>query len=232
VESVHVRCPNEAYGCFVRPVYYDQHNHIQRCVHAPCYCPEVACDFIGSKSALWNHVSGVHSWPRSKGMASKKFDICLHDGLDVIYERMNVINLRVGYNFILVDSASDSNSHGTTYTATTSNQYLFLLNMARQSPGHSISVLCIHPQASGDGQGSSPKEVTFELSYTGRGDSRPCGCGQVIEHYQKSRFRVACTNLSDGLTSLDACFQFVVPDSVAADNDRDTILVTARIIIE
>jgi E3 ubiquitin-protein ligase SIAH1 len=76
---------------------------------------------------------------------------------------MNVITLRDGYNFILVDSASDSNSHGTTYTSTSSNQYLFLLNMARQPPGRSISVLCIHPQASGDGQGSSPKKVTFEL---------------------------------------------------------------------
>ncbi|TVU17775.1 hypothetical protein EJB05_33831, partial [Eragrostis curvula] len=141
---------------------------------------------------------------------------------------MNLITLHDGFNFLLADTASDSRWA----TTTANSQYLFLLNVARQPLGRAISILCIDPHATtaaANGQGPSTKEVKCELSYTGHGDRRPRGCDQVIEHYQKSRFRVACTNLSNGLSSLDGCFQFLVPHSVAADIDRDTIQVTARI---
>ncbi|GJN36032.1 hypothetical protein PR202_gb24857 [Eleusine coracana subsp. coracana] len=231
VESVLVQCPNAAHGCTARLTYYDQRNHSQRCAHAPCDCPEEACGFIGGKAALWHHFSAVHSWPCSKGRAGKQFDICLPDGLELHSASMNVITLRDGFNFLL----ADSNDHGATSIATASSKYLFLLNVSREPLGRAISVLCIHPHAAGaagNDQGPSSKGVKCELSYTRRESSRPQGCDQVIEHYQKSRFRVACSDLSNGLSSLDGCFQFVIPDSIAADNDRDAVVVTACIIIE
>lgn len=233
MESVQVLCPNAAHGCTVRPTYYDQHNHIQSCVHACCHCPEEACDFIGSRAALWHHFSGFHSWPCSKGRAGKQFDISLQDRLELIHELTNVITLRDGVNFLLADVASDSDDHGATSTTAANSQYLFLLNVAREPLGRVISVLCIHPHAvaaAGNGQGPSSKEVKCELVYTRH--SRPQGCDQVIEHYQKSRFRVACSDLSNGLSSLDGCFQFVIPDSIFADIDGDAIVLTARIIVE
>ncbi|TVU17784.1 hypothetical protein EJB05_33840, partial [Eragrostis curvula] len=144
---------------------------------------------------------------------------------------MNLITLRDGFNFLLATRATDG--HGATSTST-ANKYLFLLHVARQSLGRDISMVCIDPDgiaATGNGQGpSSTKEVKCELSYMGNGDKGPHSCHQVIEHYQKSRFRVACTDVSKGMSGLDGCFQFVVPDSVAAD--IDTIMVTARIVTE
>ncbi|KAM0821858.1 hypothetical protein ACQ4PT_071898 [Festuca glaucescens] len=39
VEAIRVPCANAAYGCAARPAYYDHGDHLEKCPHAPCYCP-------------------------------------------------------------------------------------------------------------------------------------------------------------------------------------------------
>ncbi|RCV15162.1 hypothetical protein SETIT_3G035900v2 [Setaria italica] len=220
VESIRIQCPNAAHGCTVRPAYYDKHNHSQTCVHAPCHCPSEACGFIGSMAALLDHCSGVHSWPCFKGKMTTTAAL----------NASTSSTCTMVFNFLLADHTIDGQSS----TSTASRQYLFLLNVARQPLGRAISVLCIHPHATTAGSGShgpSWNEMIFELSYQGYVKSRPCNGDQVIEHYQKSRFGAACTDLSNGLPSPDSCYQFMVPDSVVADSDKDAIMVTVLIFI-
>uniref|UniRef100_A0A0A9E324 SIAH-type domain-containing protein n=1 Tax=Arundo donax TaxID=35708 RepID=A0A0A9E324_ARUDO len=228
VESIHVPCPNAAHGCTVRPAYYDKHNHLQTCGHTPYHCPGEACDFIGTMAVLMDHFSGVHSWPcTTKVRAGKKCPV-LQDLGKLCREYLN-IRLHDGFYFVLADHTD--NSQGA--AASASPHYLFLLNVVWQQLVHGISVLCIHPNGtaiSGDGQGPSLKEMKCELSYTRfmYGNSHP----QLTEHFQKSGFRVASTDLSNGLPGPDGCFQFVVPDSLLADSEKDAILVTARFVID
>ncbi|CAN6326727.1 unnamed protein product [Urochloa humidicola] len=89
----------------------------------------------------------------------------------------------------------------------------------------------IHPHDAGNGQG---KEIKCELSYSRRTSRRslPRDGDQFMDsYYQSSKFRVASTDLSNGLPSPDGCFQFVVLNSVHGDGGKDPIEVNARIII-
>ncbi|CAN6331439.1 unnamed protein product [Urochloa humidicola] len=228
VESIRVQCPNAAYGCMVRPAYYNQRDHSQTCAHAPCHCPSKACGFIGSMAALLDHCSSVHCWPCFEGKVSEEgFSLCLRDDYYASNECINVIHLHDGFNIL----HADHNIDGQSSTAAASMQRLFLLNVERQPFGRAISVFCIHPHADSVSRRVSCKEMKLELSYLGYVNSRPSNGDQVIEHYQKSRFGAACTDLSNGLPSRDGCYQFVVPDSVVADSDKDTIMVTILIVV-
>nr|CAB3460262.1 unnamed protein product [Digitaria exilis] len=87
---------------------------------------------------------------------------------------------------------------------------LFLLNWTRESLGDAVSVICIHPHATGS---ASDAQAQCELVFSRYGDDGTL----YTRHYQKSEFQVACTDLYDGLPSTDDCFQFVVPDSVLGE---------------
>ncbi|XP_025805178.1 E3 ubiquitin-protein ligase SINA-like 10 [Panicum hallii] len=63
VEAIRVQCPNAGRGCTTRPAYYDQERHRQTCLHAPCRCPIVDCNFVGSTKALLDHFDDFHGWP-------------------------------------------------------------------------------------------------------------------------------------------------------------------------
>ncbi|TVU17701.1 hypothetical protein EJB05_33752, partial [Eragrostis curvula] len=98
--------------------------------------------------------------------------------------------------------------------------------------GRAITVFWINPNADASyncGQGGSSKKMKFELSYSRHGEMT---ADQLIANYdQSSKFVVAtCTDLSDGLPSLDGCVQFIVLDSVVAHSDRDAIEVKARVV--
>jgi E3 ubiquitin-protein ligase SIAH1 len=55
-------------------------------------------------------------------------------------------------------------------------------------------------------------------------------CGDQVEHSQESKFTATCTDRSTGLPNPDEDFQFVVPNSVLADDDKEkTIKVGFRI---
>ncbi|TVU17755.1 hypothetical protein EJB05_33810, partial [Eragrostis curvula] len=224
VESVRLLCPNAVYGCSARPLYYDQHCHGQSCVHAPCHCPGAACGFIGSTAALFAHFSSTHSWPCTTKVLERN-----NKRTRYMWFRNDHVNVRLrdGFNFLLFDRHADDDQG-----AVTNTQYLFLLNVVRQPLGRAITVFWINPNADASyncGQGGSSKKMKFELSYSRHGEVT---ADQLIANYdQSSKFVVAtCTDLSDGLPSLDGCVQFIVLDSVVAHSDRDAIEVKARVV--
>jgi E3 ubiquitin-protein ligase SIAH1 len=168
-----------------------QHSHCQTCPHAPCHCPGEACSFIGSTAALLDHIAGVHGWPCTKTKAGER----------------DTIRLRDGFNFLLaVGDAGDDGSQGTT----TNHQWLFQLNVARQRLDRIISVLCFYPRVNAE----DARLMEFSLTYSNYSQvfiDRHGGC-LLSNHYHSSSFRVACSNLSNGLPNPDECFRFVVPN--------------------
>ncbi|TVU17668.1 hypothetical protein EJB05_33717, partial [Eragrostis curvula] len=121
------------------------------------------------------------------------------------------VELQDGFNFVRATAGGGAKK--------TQSSYLFLLNMVTEDAGCAVSVLCIHPHAMTD--------MKFELEYSRYVDVRRRDGNQLVNHYQKSEFRVVCTDLSDGLPDPSDGFRFVVPWSVLGDDEDDTIQVTA-----
>ncbi|WVZ96339.1 hypothetical protein U9M48_041994 [Paspalum notatum var. saurae] len=195
-------CPYASHGCSVRPAYHSQERHRLVCVHAPCHCPGEDCSFVGSTEALLNHFSEVHSWPctTNANAYGHSFAVWLHDG----------------FNFVLADC---NNEQGTTASV----KRLLLLTVVRQPHARIISVHCIDPHAAtaSGGQGPNSKGVLCTLWYSVYG-----GSNKYYNHYQTSTFRIICTDLSNGVPKPDDCFQFVVPNSVIGDHDKDGLEVS------
>ncbi|CAN6340659.1 unnamed protein product [Urochloa humidicola] len=213
VESIHVPCPHAAHGCTTRLAYHDREGHRLVCPHAPCCCPGEACSFVGSTAALLDHFSEVHSWQcitNAKADCIGEFNIHLHDG----------------FNFLLADCRTANTKQG----ATGSVQCLLLLTVARQPLGRSISMLCIDPHTdTAAGQGPTSKEVECDIRYSLSLHLK----NSLILHYQSSRFRVACTDLSNGLPKPEDSFQCLVPTSLPiGEHDKDGIQVGVRITIK
>ncbi|TVU17758.1 hypothetical protein EJB05_33813, partial [Eragrostis curvula] len=223
VGSVRVPCPNAARGeggpslalggwkpnrrtpargCTAKLAYYDRPGHRLTCAHAPFHCPDETCGFSGSTAELRDHFYVVHRWPYTIHKAGNS-------------QTADYFDVRPQSGFNVVDFA-DADAGST-------NRYLFLLNVTRQPLGRAISVLWIHRHAETTATG---KEMECELRYSStlRRDGT-----KVTEHHQKSCFRVACTDLSNGLPSPSDRFQFVVPDCAVADKEKDSITVTAQI---
>uniref|UniRef100_A0A0E0KYL5 RING-type E3 ubiquitin transferase n=1 Tax=Oryza punctata TaxID=4537 RepID=A0A0E0KYL5_ORYPU len=182
VDSIRVACPHAAHGCATRPAYHDVDAHRRSCPHAPCHCPGERCSFVGSTAALLDHFSAAHNWPCTTNVRAREvFDVRLHDG----------------FNFLGVGSAL--------------HHHLIMMNMTLEPLGRAITVLCIHPHATG--------RIQCELSLSRHvilGDS----WGLYRSHYQKSVFDVGCSDLADGLPDRKHFFQFVVPGCVVGDDDE------------
>lgn len=214
--------PYAAHGCTLKPVYYDQESHRSVCVHAPCHCPGEACSFVGSTAALLDHFSTAHRWPCNTTVKADDkglFAVCLRDGFNLL-----VADLYTG------NKAQDG---------TANIQCLLLLTVAPQPYARIISVHCIDPHAAASGSGSRQalrsKEMQCELRYTKAHTNRKRDLSQFnIDHLQflNSKFRVVCTDLSNGLPKPDDCFQFIVPNPVIGDPKKDGIQVYVCIFIE
>ncbi|TVU17651.1 hypothetical protein EJB05_33699 [Eragrostis curvula] len=192
VESIHIPCPNSVYGCTAKLACHEQKLHQQTCMIRSLFsCPGKACGFIGSMETLLDHFASLHSWPCTTKMRQAKFESCK-------------VSLRNGFNFLRTNLPSA--------TDTTSNQFLFLINMAQLPDGAAISALCILSHAAiSDGQGLRLKELKCDLSYR-RYASHGAGGTQFVRHDQSTKFRVACTDFSNGLPDHDDWFQIVVPN--------------------
>ncbi|PNX79622.1 ubiquitin [Trifolium pratense] len=53
-------CPNAKHGCKEKIRYIDNRKHEEECIHGPCYCPLLGCDFVASSEELSNHFSHKH----------------------------------------------------------------------------------------------------------------------------------------------------------------------------
>ncbi|KAG2624706.1 hypothetical protein PVAP13_3KG152000 [Panicum virgatum] len=111
------------------------------------------------------------------------------------------IELRDGFNFITaVRAATDQ---------VTMNQHLFLLNMERAPFGRTITAFCIHP--------FHTSTAMLKLTYECYRSFDTCST-----HHQSSEFKVACTDLSNGLPDPSECFLFIVPRSACRDDEEFT----------
>ncbi|XP_066360835.1 uncharacterized protein [Miscanthus floridulus] len=149
----------------------------------------------------------VHGWPSfTTALASGHFNVSLHDG----------------FNFLRAEDHASS-----------SPGILFILNVVRMPLGRAISMLCIDTRAANNGQGQFSKEpIECELTYSRYVSSKSHSTSdQLIVHYQRCKFRVALTDLSNGLPSTDDCFQFVVPNFALGEENKETVQVEGRIFI-
>ncbi|KAK3140696.1 hypothetical protein QOZ80_5AG0404500 [Eleusine coracana subsp. coracana] len=196
VESIHVPCTNSAHGCNAKPSYYDQQGHQTTCVMlSQFHCPGGSCGFAGSMDALLVHLAGVHRWPCTTKVREASYQDC-------------EFVVRNGFNFLRTNLPS-----------TTSNtQFLFLLNLACQPDGTAISVFCIQSHAAVT-QSPSLKGLKCELWYS----RYSCQKGDVIDYYQSSKFKVACTDFSQGLPNLTDRYQFLIPKFALGDSYMDTL---------
>ncbi|KAJ1255737.1 hypothetical protein BS78_K165400, partial [Paspalum vaginatum] len=218
VDSIRVQCPYATYGCAERPAYHDRENHRLTCAHVPCYCPSEACSFVGSTEALLDHFSAVHSWPCITNAETNIFGVF-------------TVRLHDGFNFLLADA--DCSTGNKKQGVTASVKCLLLLTVAREPHARIISVHWINPRpaVASSSLGRNSSEMQCKLSYSPYlFANNQSGGNQLINHSQTSTFRVACTDLSNGLPKPDDCFQFVVPNSVIGDHDKDSIMVGVRII--
>ncbi|KAK3161022.1 hypothetical protein QOZ80_1BG0070620 [Eleusine coracana subsp. coracana] len=200
VDAVRVPCPYAAaHGCKATPAYHGRERHARACAHAPCRCPGEACRFaVATAELLLPDLATTHGWPCAT-KSSSAGEIASF-----------TVQLREGFNFVHVGAGGEGRRW----------RHLFLLNMAMGGTGCAVNVLCVHPRDT-----PPSKEIKFELEYTGYFDAR-CRDSQLVNHYQKSEFRVVCTDLFAGLPHPDDSFQFLVPWSVLED-DQGTIQVTA-----
>ncbi|KAL6897748.1 hypothetical protein ACP4OV_006707 [Aristida adscensionis] len=210
VDSIRVPCPHAAHGCAARPAYHDRAAHARACAHAPCRCPGgEACGFAaGSTAALVDHLAAAHDWPCT---AEPRPGVSF------------AVDLRDGFNFVTATryaaaAADDADQTAATATPTpapaTTSQYLFLLNVAPAPPlGRSVTAFCVqrrHPAA------TAMEAAMVKLTYTRYRPSDVCR-----SYHQSSEFKVACTDLSDGVPDPSECFQFIVQSAVRGDDDDD-----------
>ncbi|TVU17731.1 hypothetical protein EJB05_33782, partial [Eragrostis curvula] len=116
LNSILVPCPHATHGCATKPVYYDRENHAHVCAHAPCRCPGEACSFIGSATALLNHIATAHGWPCTvETSTGSSFNINIRDGMNI------------------VSPVRETSKH------------LFVLDVTRAPFGRVVTVFCVHP---------------------------------------------------------------------------------------
>jgi E3 ubiquitin-protein ligase SIAH1 len=147
------------------------------CAHAPCRCLDEACRFAASTAELLLHLAAAHGWPCFTKTSVR----------DIV---SFTVEHRDGFNFV---RAAAGNGQGP--------YHLFLLNTAMEDAGCAVNVVCIQPRAI-----PPSKEMMFELQYSRYKDVRDSS-RQFVNHYQKSEFRVVCTDLSDGLPDPNDGFQ-------------------------
>lgn len=85
VASVVVPCSYAAHGCTNVTAYHEKAEHEEACPHAPCFCPEKGCGFEGSTTALLNHFTTQHKWPKTVFKYFEPFDVPVKAGVHVLH---------------------------------------------------------------------------------------------------------------------------------------------------
>ncbi|TVU17702.1 hypothetical protein EJB05_33753 [Eragrostis curvula] len=98
--------------------------------------------------------------------------------------------------------------------AITSSKYLFLLNVLRKPFGRAISVLLIGRKPS-----SKAVKCVLTFSHIASQDRKFLG-----SHLLQSKINVECSDLCSGVPNPDDCFQFVVPDYLLGEGNRDSAI--------
>ncbi|CDP02721.1 unnamed protein product [Coffea canephora] len=119
LESVKVSCRNIKYGCTQMVRYCNKHEHENTCILAPCSCPLLDCNFVGSAWQLYSHFKLRHPASGNTFLLGKPFSISLE-------KSQRSIILREG----------DGN-------------IIFILNHFNERHGSAINIVRIAPLGSG-----------------------------------------------------------------------------------
>jgi E3 ubiquitin-protein ligase SIAH1 len=117
LQSTEMPCPNEIHGCKERISYLGNGKH-EECIHEPCCCPLLGCDYVASSKVLSNHFSHKH-------------DDCQ---IYFDYGRSFIVSLKSKDETIVLQEESDGK--------------LFILNNSTMHLGNTVNICCIGPNSS------------------------------------------------------------------------------------
>lgn len=117
VDSVRMPCRNKEYGCNETVDCLDN-DHEETCTYAPCSCPLLDCNFVGSSDQLSLHFSSKH-WD-----SGRRFR----------YDSPLAVSLGMNEQFLVLQAEEDG--------------VLFLLNKGVESIGNTVVITCIGPSSS------------------------------------------------------------------------------------
>lgn len=119
VDSVRSVCRNREYGCNETVDYTKNNDHEETCMYAPCSCPLLSCNFVGSSEQLSLHFSSKH-WD-----SGRRFR----------YNNPLSISLRIDEEFLVLQAEEDG--------------VLFLLiKCVIENIGNTVMITCISPSSS------------------------------------------------------------------------------------
>jgi E3 ubiquitin-protein ligase SIAH1 len=108
-------CPNTKYGCREKINCLGKRKHEEECIHEPCYCPFLGCDFVASSEFLTNHFNHKH------GVSQIKFS----------YGDFFIVSLMSNDESIVLQEQNDGK--------------LFILNSSTMTLGNAVNICCIGP---------------------------------------------------------------------------------------
>ncbi|GAV75817.1 HMG_box domain-containing protein/Sina domain-containing protein/PMD domain-containing protein [Cephalotus follicularis] len=118
VESDRKRCRNKEYGCDETVDFRKNNVHERICIFAPCACPLLDCNFVGSYEQLSLHFSSKH-WD-----SGRRFR----------YNSPLSFSLETDEQFLVLQAEDDG--------------VLFLLNKGTESIGNTLMITCVRPSSS------------------------------------------------------------------------------------
>lgn len=118
LNSIQMFCPNKKYGCKERISFTRDMEHVEECIHVPCYCPLSSCDYVGSSGVLSNHFSHQHEDSR--------------------------IKFSYGQSFIVSFKSNDK----TMVLQEETDRKLYILNNRPVNLGNAVNISCIGPSYS------------------------------------------------------------------------------------
>lgn len=122
LESVKVPCRNTKYGCKQMVKYSNTHEHENTCILAPCSCPILDCNYVGSSWQLYSHFSLRHSISANSFFFNKFF----------------TVSLERSQRFLILREINET--------------IIFILKHFSERHGSAINVACVAPSSSSSGQ--------------------------------------------------------------------------------
>ncbi|XP_057971660.1 uncharacterized protein LOC131160238 isoform X2 [Malania oleifera] len=118
IDSVRTMCPNKEYGCEETLDCMKKNDHEETCIYAPCACPLLDCNFVGSSQQLSLHFSSKH-WD-----SGRRFQ----------YNCPMAVSLGASETFLVLQAEEDG--------------LLFLLNRGIETVGNVITITHVRPSSS------------------------------------------------------------------------------------
>ncbi|WJX63889.1 RING-type E3 ubiquitin transferase [Trifolium repens] len=113
--SIEMSSPDTKYGCREKIIYLGKRKHEEECIHEPCYCPFLGCDFVASSKVLSSHFSNKH------GDSQIRFS----------YGDFFVVSMMSNDETIVLQEQNDDK--------------LFILNKSTMTFGNAVNICCIGP---------------------------------------------------------------------------------------